>query len=231
MTTGSAPLALFDLDNTLLDRARGFRSWARSFLRSCAIDVPGALEWFVDADNDGRTPREDLFDLARLRFGLEAEVDELVERYRREHPAHLRLDDDIDLALRLLRGAGWRIGIVTNGSEAQERKIAGSGLSARVDGWAVSGIEGVRKPDPALFARAAERAGAPLDGAPELWVIGDDPVADIGGGHDLGATTVWIHRERTWPLTAYRPTAMVTSVPEAVTAMLDPEVHLPAAFS
>ena len=227
---GLAPVALFDLDNTLLDRARGFRSWARSFLRVHGVTVPGAVDWLVDADNDGRTPRDDLFALAAMRFGIDAAVDELVAEYRRDLAGHVRVDDDVAVALRVVRAAGWRIGIVTNGGELQERKILASGLAPLVDGWAVSGIEGVRKPDRALFVRAAARAGAPLDDRREVWVVGDDPVADIGGGHDLGATTVWLHRERTWELTAYRPSAMVTSVPEAVTSMVAPDVHLPAAF-
>ena len=228
------PLALFDLDNTLLDRARGFRSWARSFLRSAGISVPGAIDWFVDADHDGRTPRDDLFALAAARFGLADDPAALVERYRREHPAHVRLEDDVATALRVLRASGWRIGIVTNGSEAQARKIIGTGLADLVDGWAVSEVEGVRKPAPALFAIAAARAGHPLD-SPEAvadaWMVGDDPVADVGGGHDLGCTTVWVHRERTWELTAYHPSFLVTSMPEAVTLMLGPEFHLPAAFA
>lgn len=236
MTAGSAPLALFDLDNTLLDRARGFRSWARSFLRSCGVDVPGAVAWFADADNDGRTSPEDLLELAALRFGIAIPVDELLARHRAEYPTHPRLDDDLAVALRLLRGAGWRIAVVADGAddpdraEIDERTITRSGIGALVDGWAVGGRDGARKPDRALFALAAARAGAPLEVPREVWVVGDDPVGDIGAGHDLGATTVWIHRERTWPLTAYRPAAMVTSVPEAVTSMLDPEVHLPAAF-
>ncbi len=220
-SAGPAPLALFGLDNTLLDRARGFRSWARSFLRSVALDVPGALDWLVDADNDGRTPRDDLFSLVVLRFGLEVSPDALVARYRAELPGHVRVDDDIAVALRLLRASGWRIGVVTGVDERTaadalpERCVRESGLAALVDAWA---------------AEARELVATVPGGGRELWVVGDDPVAHIGVGHDLGATTVWLHRERTWELTTYRPSSMVTSVPEAVTLMVDPEVHLPAAF-
>lgn len=244
-SAGSAPLALFGLDNTLLDRARGFRSWARSFLRSVALDVPGALDWLVDADNDGRTPRDDLFSLVVLRFGLDVAPDALVVRYRDESPGHLRVDDDVAVALRLLRASGWRIGVVAEGGDPAVRAIRLSGLALLVDGWAVDGADdaggasgGVRGgvPDgagasgPARFGRAAALAGAALGDGREVWVVGDDPVGHIGAGLRLGATTVWLHRERTWELTSYRPSSMVTSVPEAVTLMVDPEVHLPAAF-
>jgi FMN phosphatase YigB (HAD superfamily) len=229
-SAGPAPLALFGLDNTLLDRARGFRSWARSFLRSVGLDVPGALDWLVDADNDGRTPRDDLFSLVVLRFGLEATPDALVARYGAELPAHVRVDDDVAVALRLLRTSGWRIGVVARGDEVAERTLRRSGLAGLVDGWAVDEADGHREHDRARCALAATRAGAALDDGREVWVVGDDPIVHIGAGRDLGATTVWLHRERTWELTAYRPSSMVTSVPEAVTLMVDPEVHLPAAF-
>lgn len=219
-----APLALFDLDNTLIDRAACFAAWSTQFLRSEGIDAPDAHAWLVEADGDGYTPKRELFDLVCLRFGLPHDPDDLVVRYRREYPRHATLAEEVRLALTALRHAGWRVGIVTNGSPSQEAKIRGTGLDALVDGWCISDVDRVAKPAAAHFALAAERAGGSLDDA---WVVGDHPVNDIGGGRDAGCETVWLHRERTWELTAYHPHHIVTSVAEAVTLMLAPELHLP----
>lgn len=201
-----------------------FRSWARSFLAREGIDDPGALGWLVEADGDGYTPKRALFELVRLRWGLDRAADELVEQYQAEYAGHVRLGDEIAIALRVLRDAGCRLGIVTNGAPSQVDKIERCGLAALVDGWAISETEGVAKPDRRLFELAASRAGGSLDGA---WMVGDHPVYDVGGGRDAGCTTVWVHRDRTWELTSYRPDHIVTTAAEVVTLVCEPDVYLP----
>jgi putative hydrolase of the HAD superfamily len=80
---------------------------------------------------------------------------------------------------------------VTNGDvDGQWGKIERLKLPAHVDGWAISGAEGVRKPDPALFAVAVARCGAALDSAG--WMVGDSRHADIGGGCAAGLRTIWV---------------------------------------
>jgi len=36
-------------------------------------------------------------------------------------------------------------------------------------------------------------------------MIGDNPEADIGGGHGAGLRTVWLSRGRNWPHHDYKP--------------------------
>ena len=220
------PLALFGLDDTLLDRAGAYRTWCQRFVVGRGLGGAEAVAWLVDADRDGRADKAELFDHVRFRFGLDETVDTLVAEFDATEVDAYVLAPEIARALKLLRGDGWRTGIVTNGSARQHDKIVRTGLADLVDGWAVSGLEGVHKPDAALFELAAQRCGATFDD--EAWMVGGDPVADIGGGHDLGLTTVWLHRERTWELQSYKPSFLVTSMPEAVTLMLEPDVFLPA---
>lgn len=56
---------------------------------------------------------------------------------------------------------------------------------------------GVAKPDPRIFAAAAERLGvAPA----EILHAGDDPVLDVVGARDAGLRTAWVNRTRVpWP--------------------------------
>ncbi|MFD8558135.1 HAD family hydrolase [Streptosporangium canum] len=79
-----------------------------------------------------------------------------------------------------LRASGWKVAIVTNGTaDNQLGKIQQTGLAEAVDAYALSGLEGIRKPDTGLFEIAAQRCGMLLaDGG---WMVGDHLVADIGG--------------------------------------------------
>ena len=80
------PLALFDLDNTLLDREAAFSRWADSF--TTEFDLPdGSLTLIGQLDEDGSVPREEFFEAVRRAFGITTPVEELVSRYYLEYPA------------------------------------------------------------------------------------------------------------------------------------------------
>ncbi|OLB81290.1 MAG: hypothetical protein AUI14_03860 [Actinobacteria bacterium 13_2_20CM_2_71_6] len=205
-------LLLCDLDDTLIDRAGAFRRWAVDFAAGHGIGDDG-LAWMLDVDNDGHVHRPDYLAALRERFRLTATVQQLETDYHRVYPAYVRPPDDGTLrALRDLRAAGWRIGVVTNGAPSQEDKMARAGLPGCLDGWAVSELVGFRKPNPGIFQAAAERCGATLDDA---WMVGDTGPADIAGAAALGLRSVWLRRGREWAHRGYRPTHEADSFAEA----------------
>jgi putative hydrolase of the HAD superfamily len=207
-----SPLLLIDLDDSLIDRSGSFAAWARGFCAECGRD--GDLDWLIEQDRNGYADRGELFALVRERFGLAETVDELLERYREEHPRHTIPPSPEALErLELLRASGWRVGVVTNGHPVQLVKLAAAGLTERVDACVVSEIAGVRKPDPRIFRLAAERCGASLDGA---WMAGDNPDADLRGAHALGLRTIWFRLGRTWTEQDFEPTLAVDSLEEAL---------------
>lgn len=195
-------LALFDLDDTLCDRAAAFALWARGFSERYGLDEETALPWMVRVDNRGITPRPAFFGMVRDRFGLAPSVDRLVADYPRAHVAGYACDPAVRRGLRGLKETGWTVGIVTNGEHWQRDKILVAGLDEVVDGWAISALEGVAKPDPELFRRAAGACDVALDGG---WMVGDNPVADIGGAVLAGLRSVWIDQGRDWEEPAYKP--------------------------
>ena len=210
------PLLLADLDDTLLDRRGSFRDWAETFCTRHGLDAD-EVPWLVELDAYGYTSREEVFTRVRERFYFAEPVDALVAAYREEYPTFARPPSAEAVALLSgLRSRGWRIGVVTNGHPVQFRKLEVAGLDTLVDTCCVSELEGVRKPDPAIFERAAERCGEPLAGA---WMIGDNPQADIGGAHALGLSTIWLRHGREWEEPAFGPTLAVDSL-EAVLAHL-----------
>ncbi|HEY5108941.1 MAG TPA: HAD family hydrolase [Acidimicrobiales bacterium] len=209
------PVALFDLDNTLLDREAAFARWARSFCESNGLP-DDAHAWLVAVDDDGLRPREELFAGVRIRFDLAAPVDELVDAYHRDYPASFTFPDDSRNALRRLRSAGWKVAVVTNGPKSQERKLEVTQLGDEVDAVCVSALVESWKPDIGIFEEAARRCGVDLEG----WMVGDSGPADIRGGQRVGLRTIWIHRGRSWDLGGPGPDAQVSDVPAAVRIIL-----------
>jgi putative hydrolase of the HAD superfamily len=209
------PLALFDLDNTLLDREAAYAAWARGFCAAHGLPDAAHVE-LVAADEDGLRPREDLLSGVRDRYGLTDPVDHLLEAYHRDYPAAFSFPAGSRDALRRLRSSGWKVGVVTNGPAFQERKLDVTGLGDEVDAVCISALVDSWKPDPGIFHEAARRCGVGLDG----WMVGDSGPADIRGGQGVGLRTIWFHRGRTWELGGPPPDAVVADVPSAVAVIL-----------
>lgn len=212
-------LLLCDLDDTLADRQAIFEAWARSFLLEVGQNA-AQTTWLVELDGRGHTPREQFFAQIVGRYLPQSSVEEMAERYHRDYVQSYCCSSESVSALRRARRAGFKIAIITNGAtRGQAAKIEAAGLGALVDACCISEAEGYWKPAPELFWLAAERCGESLDGA---WMIGDNPVADIGGASDLGISTVWIRLGRTWPSDLpHEPTLQADSVAEAIEAVLN----------
>jgi HAD superfamily hydrolase (TIGR01549 family) len=190
-------LVLFDLDNTLVDRKYAFSLWARHFAAERGLDA-AAERWLIETDGDGFGAKERFFAAVRERFALADTVESLWAQYRSRMPELVRCRPQVLHGLCLLREAGWRIGIVTNGMpDNQLAKIERTGLSEHVDANCVSGAVGMRKPDIRIFRLAAERCGADPDAGG--WMVGDSPDLDIVGGRGAGLHTIWIGNQQPWP--------------------------------
>ncbi|MET8048766.1 HAD-IA family hydrolase [Streptosporangium sp. NPDC005286] len=206
-------LALFDLDNTLISLDEAFQVWAGKFAAEHGLEH-GAIDWLLALDRAGCPHREVFFAKVRDRFTLPEPVDELWSRYRQRMPYLVHCRPEVMDGLSRLRASGWKVAIVTNGTaDNQLGKIQRTGLAKAVDAYALSGIEGIRKPDIGLFEVAAKRCGAVLaDGG---WMVGDNPVTDIGGGRAAGLRTVWLNRE-TWSGQEHEADHVVTDVLQAM---------------
>jgi FMN phosphatase YigB (HAD superfamily) len=211
-----ATLALFDLDNTLLDRQAAFLAWATEFAdeHSLGDAAPATLEVL---DMDGLRPRAEFFGSVRRAFPITTPVDDLVSRYFVDYPRHFSVADETIDALRRLRAGDWKIGVVTNGQPTQRLKLDVTGLGAEVDAVCVSAEIGSEKPDKAIFEEAARRCDVPLSG----WMVGDSAGADIAGGHGCGLKTIWMSRGRNWSSSGPTPDATVASIREAVAVILN----------
>lgn len=212
-------LILFDLDNTLLDRAAVFRSWAACFARERQLG-DGALDRLQAEDCDGKRSREEFFEAVRAAFALRTPAADLITEYRRTYPSGYALAPNTLAALRMLRyQADRRVVIVTNGPATQEEKILRTGLDHVVDGWIISEHSGYRKPDPRIFECAAAKVGCEL--RQDAWMVGDCPDADVGGAHAAKIRSIWISRGRRWTRESYAPSHVAVTTDEAIAHILE----------
>lgn len=217
------PLLLLDLDNTVLDRAGPFRAWAQRFLAEIGAPADD-LDWLLDVDADGLTSRWDVADAIRQRYLLRVPSVDLVEALHDGVIENTRLDPLVACALRIADDSGWLPVIVSNGAlRQQEAKIRRTGLDRYVADWVISEDVGVSKPNPRIFAMAAQRVRMRLHHA---WVVGDSPEADIGGAATMGLPSVWLHRGRSWLDSRFAPTRMADGViPALATVMAAAHAH------
>jgi putative hydrolase of the HAD superfamily len=205
------------LDDTLLDRSGAFMLWAKDFLDEIGAP-PEDLEWLLSVDADGLTPRWDLADLIRDRYQLSIPSIDILEELRGGPLAYERLDPLVGCALKIAGDAGFVPVVVTNGpAEIQEGRIRRTGLDQFVADWVISEQAGVSKPNPRIFAMAAQRVRMRLGGA---WVVGDSPEADIGGAAAMGLPSVWLHRGREWMDNRFAPTRVVGNVIQGLSAIM-----------
>jgi putative hydrolase of the HAD superfamily len=189
-------ILLLDLDDTLTDADRGFSAWAQKWVAQFTAEHRTEMVDFLTGDEVRPMYPQDRLAAFRERFGVATSAEDLHADYITQAAGHTHLIDGTLTALAEARRSGFRLGIVTNGpGDLQRAKVEHLGLADHVDTVVISGEVGVAKPDPAIFALAVERLG---DAGGPRWMIGDNPVADIGGAHAAGMRSVWLRHGRTW---------------------------------
>lgn len=206
-------MLLCDLDDTLMDRTGNFARWANEWAGARNLDAE-FVTWLTERDEAGYRPRAALWADVKARLYLAEPVEALVDAYQRSFVRHAVCSQSVLASLADARARGWTIAILTNGEAFQHEKIDNAGLRELVHDVLVSGIEGIRKPDPRFYELAASRCGLSLEGA---WMIGDNPSTDIAGAVACNIHSVWLSMGRVWPSDLpFEPTHSAASFPEAV---------------
>lgn len=205
--------AFFDLDDTLLDTKSALRAWSADFAAAFVAGVEDAacdvyLRVTAAANWQGFVAE------ARECYGITASDAELMEHVAAVYPGKFVLEQPVREALAGLRGEGFRIGVVTNGTTlVQQAKVDSVGLRPHVDVVVDSEAAGHRKPDRRIFEIAADELGVEL--GPRGWMVGDRLDMDILGGARAGLRTIWISQDGLLPAGDARPTHVVASIGEA----------------
>ncbi|WP_181765325.1 HAD family hydrolase [Streptomyces albidus (ex Kaewkla and Franco 2022)] len=208
-------LALFDLDQTLIDRRGSLVGWAEGFARSRQLPE-SAQAAICERLRERAYPA----DFVRLReeLGLRDDPSDLWREYLDGIAGSARCLPGVQESLDALRGEGWTLGVATNGAgDIQRAKLAASGLASYFDGICVSEEIGARKPAGEHFEAAAALCGLRLSAGG--WMVGDNPETDIEGARAVGFRTAWVAVGRTWPLGRREPDIVASGVAEAVLAI------------
>ncbi|MBI4259318.1 MAG: HAD-IA family hydrolase [Actinobacteria bacterium] len=105
--------------------------------------------------------------------------------------ANYRVFDDVPPVLEKLAADGLELGLISNFEEWLEMLLESLDLTRFFDVRVISGVEGVEKPDPAIFRLALERAGVT---AAESAYVGDNLTFDVEPATAMGMTAVLIDR-------------------------------------
>ena len=189
----------FDLDHTLWDFETNSRlTFERIFhTHGVAVSMEDFLEIYVPLNlafwklyRENRISKKDLryqrlrqaFDT--LSFPIE---DAIIHRLSRDYIRYLSsynnlINNTVDVLNYL--NPRYRMHIITNGfQEIQEKKLINGGIRHYFDQVVNSEMAGVKKPHPAIFELALERAGV---AAEVSLMIGDNLEADILGAKAAG---------------------------------------------
>jgi putative hydrolase of the HAD superfamily len=123
--------------------------------------------------------------------------------------------DDVVPTLEALRAAGYLLGVVSNFEPWLESLLDRLELTALLPIRVVSGLEGVEKPDPAIFRLALERSALRPD---EVAYVGDIPDFDIEPSEALGMRGVLIDRRGRHPGHAGDRITALTELPALLEA-------------
>jgi putative hydrolase of the HAD superfamily len=210
------PFVLFDLDDTLVDRRGMLAGWAAGFVSRHGLG-DGEQAYVLGAVAERAYPST--FGAIRVRYRLDASAEELWRAYCANIAAMVSCPAYVLGGLDELRAAGWRVGVATNGAvDIQWAKLRATGIAGHVDGAFVSEEGDARKPEVRHFALAAERCGAVLgDGG---WMVGDNPVNDVVGGHSAGLRTIWVDNGRSWVAHIPAPEHTVSDAGSAMDLLL-----------
>ncbi|HLK89772.1 MAG TPA: HAD family hydrolase [Polyangia bacterium] len=104
-------------------------------------------------------------------------------REHRASNAWRRIGAGVRAALERLRGAGFKLAVVSNSEGTIEQMLIEIGLRPLLDAVVDSTVVGFTKPDPRIFAVALERLGVE---AADALMVGDSPSADVDGAKGAG---------------------------------------------
>lgn len=198
---------VLDLDDTLVDQATAAAeavvAWAATLgvagepeelvARWEALSAPHYARWQARETTFAGQRRARVRELAvHLDLAEDAAADAAFAGYLSRYRAAWRPFDDAVPTLRRLRAEGFRLAVLTNGEEDQQReKLDLTGLTEHVDTLIASSTLPFGKPHPLAFATAVERLGADPE---EVLMVGDSLDKDVRGALAAGLRAVLLDR-------------------------------------
>ncbi|MTH54865.1 HAD-IA family hydrolase [Bacillus mangrovi] len=187
--------ALFDLDGTLLNRDESVKAFvARQYerLQNQVGHIPKEtyINRFIELDQRGYVWKDKVYQQLVEEFCIvDLTSEELLQDYKNEFRHHCVPFAHLTSMLVELKSMGILLGIISNGyGQFQMDNIKALGIEPYFDVILVSEWEGLKKPDPQLFKRAAERLNVLAE---QCVFVGDHPDNDVKAARNVGMKGIW----------------------------------------
>ncbi len=216
---------LFDLDDTLIDFSGNEFKALEEATAKHGIELTEDMfqayrminrELWNNMEKGIYTKKEILslrFDLFFVQTGTFGDASQLNHDYLIAMGRHAKKNDGIVETLEVLKEAGVRVALVTNGAEmAQKIKLAVTGLDDYFEDIYISDITGFAKPDVKFFGFVEEAMGG-FDKS-KTMIVGDGLASDIQGGINYGISTCWYNHHKTTNESAIKPDYVIEHMSE-----------------
>ncbi len=209
---------LFDLDNTLTDRAASIRQFSRQFFEDFHHTLHEQVRFEVVhhvlrvGDGGGYRPKEVMF--KEIQTNLEwieaPSLETIADYWYRVSAQSMQLRPAVHETLEELQRRGFTLGMITNGkTDVQNATIDATNLRKYFLVIIISEASGFRKPDPRIFHLALSS----LKILPEHGVyIGDHPQSDVEGARIAGLQAIWFAGVHAWPEGLQPPSHQITHI-------------------
>ncbi len=217
--------ALFDLDDTLIDRRSAYDIFYRSLYDQHEainenISWPDARDFFWTLSPDNATDPRGAFLTIQERWpGVTGDADSHYHNYFKNMVANMRPLPGAVEFVEALNSSGIPWGVVTNGDEYQLQKVKSAGLEDMIPFVIATKLHGANKPDPEPYLHALRLLELDESDMGDILFVGDNPHTDIIGAHGVGMQTAWIHMDRQFPSDMQPPNLTVASVNELYEAL------------
>lgn len=188
---------IFDLDDTLYEEKTyvldGFKKVSKYLMYKYNLEEENLYNEMIKIL--GEDGRGSVFDKICYKYGLEQNIEELVEIYRENKPK-INLYDDAQEILKWARSNEYKIGIITDGmSKMQWNKIKSLGMESIIDEIVVSDDLGRENWKPSIkpYLKILEKLKIKPNNA---IYVGDNPNKDFIGAKKIGVKTIRIIRDK-----------------------------------
>lgn len=221
MTNQKFRAALFDMDDTLIDRRAAYDDVYRVFYDqhdeiNSSTSWEDALEFFWSLSPDNATnAKTAILEIQKRWPGVLGDSESHYNFYFSTMVKFMKvLPGAVDF-MNWLNSNEVAWGIVTNGDQFQHDKAENTGVDKLAPFLLASKLFGVDKPAPEVFMEAVRLLDVADIKTEEILFVGDNPYTDIIGAHGVGMKTAWIRMGREkYPDDAPAPDYIVDHVEE-----------------
>lgn len=185
--------ALFDLDETLLDRTASLNDFVQ--WQSAQLLISGERdrfsERFIELDQGGKVWKDVVYRTLIDEFELSQwSVSQLLAVYLNDFSKFCKARSGASELIAQFIHNGYKIGVVTNGKTPfQETNLNALEFAALIECVIVSEAVNIRKPDSAIFELACRQLNVEMGAS---VFVGDNPIADIKGAKQAGMQTIYV---------------------------------------